>query len=49
MTMANYWWEREDLHYAAGALQFGGQDVAALARAAGTPLYLYHFARILLL
>jgi diaminopimelate decarboxylase len=44
--MANYWWEREDLQYAAGALQFGGQDVAALARAAGTPLYLYHAARI---
>src|SRR5262249_13053288 len=37
---------RDDLHYSDGSLRFGGHDVAALARAAGTPLYLYHAGRI---
>src|SRR3954453_22693931 len=41
-----HWWERDDLCYVDGALRFGGHDVAGLARAAGTPLYLYHAGRI---
>jgi diaminopimelate decarboxylase len=45
-SMANHWWERDDLHCAGGSLRFGDREVAALARAAGTPLYLYSGARV---
>jgi diaminopimelate decarboxylase len=44
--MTNDWWTRDDLQYAGGTLRFGGREVAALARSAGTPLYLYHAGRI---
>lgn len=40
------WWERPDLAPRAGRLQFAGHDLEALARAGGTPLYVYSGARV---
>ncbi|HEX6385903.1 MAG TPA: hypothetical protein VF177_14630, partial [Anaerolineae bacterium] len=40
------WWERRDLHYRNGELFFGQQHLASLARAAGTPTYVYNAPRI---
>lgn len=41
-----FWWERDDLHYAGNRLRFAGSDVAALAAEAGGPLYLYSLDRV---
>jgi diaminopimelate decarboxylase len=39
------WWERPDLRYREGRLEFGGHALAALA-AAGTPAYVYRAGRM---
>ena len=39
------WWERADLRYRDGRLQFGGRDLAGLALA-GTPAYVYRAERV---
>jgi diaminopimelate decarboxylase len=39
------WWERPDLRYVDGELQFGGRRLAALA-AEGTPAYVYRAGRV---
>lgn len=44
--MSAFWWERPDLGYEDGRLRFAGRDVAALAREADKPLYLYSAARV---
>ena len=44
--MKRPWWTREGLESRAGRLFFAGQDAEALARARGTPLYLYDPARL---
>lgn len=40
------WWQRPDLRYRQGRLHLGPHDLAALARANGTPVYAYHAPRI---
>jgi diaminopimelate decarboxylase len=45
MTGSGLWWERSDLRYRGGRLEFGGRDLAELA-AAGTPAYVYHAGRV---
>ncbi len=45
MTERQLWWERPDLHYVDGRLEFAGHDLAALA-AAGTPAYVYCAGRV---
>jgi diaminopimelate decarboxylase len=45
MPSSQLWWERPDLCYRGGRLQFAGRDLAALA-AAGTPAYVYHADRV---
>jgi diaminopimelate decarboxylase len=45
MPSSQLWWERPDLCYRNGRLQFAGRDLAALA-AAGTPAYVYDPARV---
>ncbi len=45
MAGSGLWWERPDLHYRGGRLQFGGRDLAGLA-AAGTPAYVYRADRV---
>ena len=40
------WWARPGLDYVANELCVAGQPVAACARAAGTPLYLYDGSRV---
>lgn len=44
--MPPFWWERPDLCYEDGRLSFAGRDVAALAKEADGPLYLYSAARV---
>ncbi len=46
MADGRLWWERDDLCYRDGSLQFGGRDLAALAAAAGTPIFVYLAARV---
>lgn len=46
MTVAQFWWQREDLHYAGGRLLFAGHDVGALAAEAQQPLFLYSLDRV---
>ena len=45
MSDSAHWWERSDLRYREGRLEFAGQDLAALA-AAGTPAYVYNAGRV---
>ncbi len=40
------WWAGGTLRVGPAGIEIGGQSVAALARAAGTPLYLYDGARV---
>jgi diaminopimelate decarboxylase len=42
---ARQWWERADLGYRDGRLEFGGRDLAPLA-ADGTPSYVYRAGRV---
>lgn len=42
-----HWWERSDLGYRDGRLQFGGRDLEALADEAGTPVFVYRAGRVL--
>jgi len=46
MMRERLWWERDDLNYAEGRLQFAGADLARLAYSAGTPTFVYHAARV---
>jgi diaminopimelate decarboxylase len=41
-----HWWERADLGYLDGRLQFAGQYLEALARESGTPAFFYSAARV---
>jgi diaminopimelate decarboxylase len=41
-----HWWERADLGYRDGRLQFAGQDLEALATESGTPTFVYSAARV---
>ncbi|MDP9198639.1 MAG: diaminopimelate decarboxylase, partial [Pseudomonadota bacterium] len=41
-----HWWERGDLGYRGGRLQFAGQDLEALAAETGTPTFVYSAARV---
>ena len=41
-----HWWERGDLGYRDGRLQFAGQDLEALAAESGTPTFVYSAARV---
>ena len=41
------WWERADLGYREGRLQFAGQDLEAVAAEFGTPTFVYSGARVL--
>ncbi len=45
MTAREFWWERPDLRYRDGRLEFASHDLVALA-AAGTPTYVYHAGRV---
>jgi diaminopimelate decarboxylase len=45
MTGNESWWERPDLRYRDGRLEFAGCDLATLA-AAGTPTFVYHAGRV---
>jgi diaminopimelate decarboxylase len=45
MTFGGLWWERPDLHYRQGRLEFGGRDLGAIA-AQGTPVYVYNAQRV---
>lgn len=45
MTGSGLWWERSDLRYRDGRLEFAGRDLTGLA-AAGTPAYVYHSGRV---
>jgi len=40
------WWERADLGYRDGRLQFAGQDLETIAQASGTPTFVYSAARV---
>jgi len=40
------WWERDDLGYRAGRLNFAGTDLQALAAKTGTPVFVYSSARV---
>ena len=46
--MANdrLWWEREDLCYREGRLQFGGRELESFVVEGGTPTFVYHAARV---
>ncbi len=46
MAAGTRWWERPDLCYRDGALEFGGHDLASLA-SAGTPAYVYRAGRVI--
>lgn len=46
MQNGKLWWEREDLCYRDGRLQFGGRDLEKLAVSSGTPTFVYHAARV---
>lgn len=43
---ADVWWERDDLGFVDGRLQFAGHDVAALAEEVDGPLFLYSAERV---
>jgi diaminopimelate decarboxylase len=45
MTASEPWWERPDLRYRDGRLEFAGRDLAPVA-AAGTPTYVYSADRV---
>jgi len=45
MSNERLWWERDDLGYRDGRLQFGGQELAPLA-GAGTPAFVYRAGRV---
>lgn len=45
MAAGGLWWERNDLRYRAGRLEFAGQDLSALATG-GTPAYVYSVGRV---
>ena len=45
MPDSGLWWERPDLRYRGGSLEFGGRDLATLA-ADGTPAYIYRADRV---
>lgn len=45
MPGGGQWWERADLHYREGRLEFGGCDLASLAER-GTPAYVYRAGRL---
>jgi diaminopimelate decarboxylase len=45
MAASGLWWERPDLRYRGGRLEFGGRDLSALA-AEGTPAYVYRAGRM---
>jgi len=45
MPGSGLWWERPDLGYRAGRLEFGGRDLCAIARE-GTPAYVYRAGRV---
>lgn len=45
MAGSGLWWERPDLCYRNGRLEFGGRDLATLATA-GTPAYVYRAERV---
>ena len=45
MTRSDLWWERPDLRYRDGRLEFAGRELAPLA-AAGTPAYVYSAGRV---
>ena len=45
MPGSGLWWERDDLRYREGRLEFGGEDLAAIA-AEGTPTYAYRARRV---
>jgi diaminopimelate decarboxylase len=45
MAASGLWWERPDLRYRGGRLEFGGRDLAALA-AESTPAYVYRAGRV---
>jgi diaminopimelate decarboxylase len=40
------WWQRDDLGYASGRLQFAGRDLQALAVQRGTPCFVYSSSRV---
>jgi diaminopimelate decarboxylase len=45
-SVTNFWWQRPDLGYRQGRLQFAGNDLSRLAESGGTPLYAYSARRI---
>ena len=45
MARGRLWWERDDLHYRDGRLEFGVGDLASLAEQ-GTPAYVYRAERV---
>jgi diaminopimelate decarboxylase len=45
MPAAALWWERPDLRYRDGRLEFAGRDLAAIA-GEGTPAYVYRAGRV---
>ena len=46
MAQERLWWERDDLCYRGGRLQFGGSELHAIAAEAGTPTFVYLAARV---
>jgi diaminopimelate decarboxylase len=46
MPVSGHWWERPDLRYRDGHLEFGGRDLSEIA-AEGTPAYVYRAGRVL--
>jgi diaminopimelate decarboxylase len=46
MPVSGHWWERPDLRYRDGHLEFGGRDLRSIA-AEGTPAYVYRAGRVL--
>lgn len=46
MMTQRLWWERDDLGYGNGRLQFAGCDLGELVQQAGLPTYVYSAARV---
>jgi diaminopimelate decarboxylase len=46
LSPGSLWWERADLRYRSGRLEFAGRDLEGLARQ-GTPAYVYSAGRVL--